>query len=110
MNDENLIPQSKRTKKQQREVARKGGIASGIARREKKTLRERLLLMGEQEITNAKGVTMQREDVIALQVSQKAASGDLKAARLYAELTGQLVQKIDVDTNPPIVILPHEKS
>lgn len=110
MNEQNLIKNSDRTPKQRKAQAKKAGIASGIARREKKTLRERLLLMGEQEITNAKGVTMQREDVIALQVSQKAANGDLKAARLYAELTGQLVQKIDVDTNPPIVILPHEKS
>ena len=109
MNEQNLIPTNKRSKNEARALGKKGGIASGIARREKKTLRERLLLMGEQEITNAKGVTMQREDVIALQVSQKAAAGDLKAARLYAELTGQLVQKIDVDTNPPIVILPHEK-
>lgn len=109
MNEKNLKPQNTRTKSEQREIARQGGVASGIARREKKTLRERLLLMGEQEITNKKGETMQREDVIALQVSQKAANGDLKAARLYAELTGQLVQKIDVDSNPPIVILPHEK-
>lgn len=109
MNEQNLIPTNKRTKSEQRKIAKMGGVASGIARREKKTLRERLLLMGEQEITNKKGETMQREDVIALQVSQKAANGDLKAARLYAELTGQLVQKIDVDSNPPIVILPHEK-
>lgn len=109
MNEQNLIPTNKRSKNEARALGKKGGIASGIARREKKTLRERLLLMGEQEITNKKGETMQREDVIALQVSQKAANGDLKAARLYAELTGQLVQKIDVDSNPPIVILPHEK-
>lgn len=109
MNEQNLIKNSERTPQQRKAQAIKAGVASGIARREKKTLRERLLLMGEQEITNKKGETMQREDVIALQVSQKAANGDLKAARLYAELTGQLVQKIDVDSNPPIVILPHEK-
>ena len=36
----NLIPQSKRTKDEQREIARKGGIASGIARREKKTVQK----------------------------------------------------------------------
>ena len=36
----NLIPQSKRTKEEQREIARKGGIASGIARREKKTVQK----------------------------------------------------------------------
>ena len=33
---ENLIPQSERTKEEQREIARKGGIASGRARREKR--------------------------------------------------------------------------
>ena len=36
----NLIPQSKRTKDEQREIARKGGIASGVARREKKTVQK----------------------------------------------------------------------
>ena len=38
MNNEttkNLIPQSERTKDEQREIARMGGIASGKARREK---------------------------------------------------------------------------
>ena len=36
----NLIPQSERTKEEQRKIARKGGIASGIARREKKTVQK----------------------------------------------------------------------
>ena len=36
----NLIPQCERTKDEQREIARKGGIASGIARREKKTVQK----------------------------------------------------------------------
>lgn len=38
MNDKNLIPQNKRTKKEQREIARKGGKASVKARREKKLM------------------------------------------------------------------------
>ena len=33
---ENLIPQSERTKEEQREIARLGGIASGKARKEKR--------------------------------------------------------------------------
>ena len=37
--NKNLIPQSERTKDEQREIARMGGIASGKARREKKTIR-----------------------------------------------------------------------
>ena len=39
----NLIPQSKRTKSEQREIATKGGIASGEARREKKIIKEEIL-------------------------------------------------------------------
>lgn len=38
MNDKNLIPQNKRTKSEQREIARKGGRASVKARREKKLM------------------------------------------------------------------------
>jgi hypothetical protein len=37
---DNLIPQNKRTKDEQREIARKGGIASGKARKEKALLSE----------------------------------------------------------------------
>ena len=39
-NIENLIPQSERTKEEQREIAKMGGVASGVARREKKLLSE----------------------------------------------------------------------
>lgn len=51
---ENLIPQSERTKEEQRKIARMGGIASGIARRERKTLKEELLLLLEDEETQKK--------------------------------------------------------
>lgn len=36
---DNLIPQSERTKEEQREIARKGGQASGAARRRKKNMK-----------------------------------------------------------------------
>lgn len=38
MNNKNLIPQNKRTKSEQREIAKKGGKASVKARREKKLM------------------------------------------------------------------------
>lgn len=41
----NLIPQSERTKEEQREIATKGGIASGEARRKKKLIKEQLELL-----------------------------------------------------------------
>jgi len=44
-NEDNLIPNSKRTPEELREMARKGGIASGEARRRKKTLKEQFELL-----------------------------------------------------------------
>ena len=40
MNEKNLIPNSERSPSEVRENGRKGGIASGIARREKKTVQK----------------------------------------------------------------------
>lgn len=40
MNDENLIPFNKQTESVQREIAKKGGIASGVAKRKKKNTAE----------------------------------------------------------------------
>lgn len=42
MNPENLIPLDKRTKTEQTEITRKGGIASGKARREKRDRHKRI--------------------------------------------------------------------
>ena len=44
-NEQNLIPNSERTPSELREMARNGGLASGEARRKRKTLKEELLLM-----------------------------------------------------------------
>ena len=54
-NEQNLIPFTERTEEEQRELSRKGGIASGIARREKATMLQTL----EQCLnsTNDKGQT-----------------------------------------------------
>jgi hypothetical protein len=104
---ENLVPQNKRTKAEQKKIATMGGYASGVARREKKNLRDRLLILSAEPITSKTGETREREDVISLQLINKAIQGDLKAIRLYAELTGQLVQQIDARVNdrPPIQIV-----
>lgn len=49
LNEKNLIPNSERTPKELQEMTRKGGIKSGEARRRRRTLREELLLMLENE-------------------------------------------------------------
>jgi len=53
-NEQNLIPQNERTKSEQREIARKGGIASGRSRLKKKHGRELLRALLEMPETDAR--------------------------------------------------------
>lgn len=102
MNEQNLIT---RSTSEARELGRAGGIASGIARRGRKMLRERLLEFGLTKITDKEtGKEYERETALAVTIANKAIKGDMKAARLYAELTGQLVQKIEVAPVAPNII------
>lgn len=83
-NEQNLIPQNKRTKSEQREIARKGGIASGKSRKARKTFKEDLLLA----LSMIKdGKTVQEiglESVVA-----KYLSGDLKAFEIVRDTVGE---------------------
>ena len=51
-NEQNLIPSCDRTPSERREIAQKGGIASGEARRAKKTRRELALQIANTQIKN----------------------------------------------------------
>jgi hypothetical protein len=51
-NEQNLIPNSERSPKEVRENGKKGGVASGIARREKKTLRELAEMLGQTKVSD----------------------------------------------------------
>lgn len=105
MNNGNLIPNSMRSPEQVRENQRRGGINSGKARREKKLFRERLRLLEEELVRNPKtGEERERGDVIAIQLMQKAMSGDLKAIRLFLEATDQLKQQVELQQAVPVVI------
>ena len=45
MNESNLIPISERSREEVREIGRKGGKASGVARRKKKAMKEQIELL-----------------------------------------------------------------
>ena len=83
----------------------KGGKQSQAAAKERKSLRERLDLLDEQEIKNSKGEKATRADVIALQLCNKAIAGDLKAIRLKAEIQGELKREYDVNMGVPVQII-----
>ena len=53
MNEKNLIPNNERTPSERRENARKAGVASGKARREKKTIQKILADLLDSEIKDS---------------------------------------------------------
>lgn len=68
-NIQNLIPNSERTPEELREMTRKAGIASGEARRRKKSLREKAKLLmslsvqDQEELYKAKELGLADEDI-----------------------------------------------
>lgn len=99
-NEENLKPQSERTKSEQREIATKGGIASGKTRRRKKAMKERLQEALECSVVNPKVKKMMRSvgmdeadssnwDAVVASIVAGALRGDPRYARLLMELIGE---------------------
>jgi hypothetical protein len=80
MNESNLIPNYERTPEERKEIARKGGIASGESRRRRKTLKEELLALLEINDNNNK---------ISLAVLQKALNGDIQAFTTIRDTIGE---------------------
>ena len=105
-NEKNLIPLNKRTKNEQREIAKKGGIKSGETRRNKKTLREELEIA--LAIKNEKGEEIRMTITKAL--IQKAINGDVKAFEVIRDTIGEKPtdkQEINGNASPFIVKIKH---
>lgn len=121
-NEQNLIPNSQRTPEELREITRKGGIASGKARRAKKTLREIGDMLGGLDIKSEKNKQILREagvcdedmieDVAMMfQLKTKASKGDTKAIELLAKIRGQLAVEVkaEVQEFKPLIDLTERK-
>ena len=93
MNEQNLKPNSERTPSERKQLASKAGKASGKARREKRTMKQLLEIALSLMVTNKKGETASRKEVIAIQLVNRAASGDLKAIDLLTKLIGEQIVK-----------------
>lgn len=103
-NTDNLKPMNKRTKAEQREIARKGGIASGKARREKKQLKEVLEIL--LSMPSDDGITEDNWEAICMSMLNEAKSGNARAFEIIRDTIGQkpteqqqmdLTAKIEVD-------------
>ena len=101
-NEQNLrVP----TSSEARENGKKGGIASGEARRAKKSLREAMQILMEADLTGKDGKTMTGTEAMAAKAFQAALKGDWKAWELVRDTAGQKpVDKVMVADVEPSVI------
>ena len=100
-NEENLIPVTELTESEARELSKRGGIASGVARRKKKAMRDTInLALGlRSELTDAEIERYMRlgfadEDIdnqakIIMGIMKLAAEGDIRAAEFIRDTAGQ---------------------
>lgn len=101
MNDQNLIPTTELTETERRELARRGGIASGEARRRRKQLREDLLAMLDEEVEfktkDGQSVKATVQAGVARKLIKQASEGNLKAIELMAKLTGEFENRVKLE-------------
>lgn len=126
MAQEDLIPQSERTKEEQKEIARMGGIASGKVRREKKAMKDTLATLLAMPLKdgvshdideiksiaslNGKNITVQ--EAIMLAQVKKAVKGDTKAAEFIRDSSGNKLKEgleISGEINNPLAGLTTEE-
>lgn len=105
---DNLIPQNKRTKEERREIAIKGGKASGKARREKKMLKDQINLLLSLPLKDDKakkklkalGIDTNNIDnqmAMVIAMWQKALKGDVSAFNTLRDTSeGKLTEKVEV--------------
>ena len=102
-NIDNLIPVINRSKEEAREISRKGGQASGVARRAKKSMKQSMELMLNMTLKNGNQVNLEEietfsgikgknvtvQDQMVYKLMLKALKGDKKAFELIRDTVGQ---------------------
>ena len=95
----NLIPMNERTEDEQREIARKGGIESGKARRRKRTMKEAAQIALNAPVSAEKAELLKKYGIaeqdctnlmlIMVKAVQMATDGNLKAAEFVRDILGE---------------------
>lgn len=99
-NEENLIPFDERTESEQREIAQKGGIASGRARRRKRSMKEAAdyyLSLPETDRRRVNALLRDKvepEDIdnqmaVVVGIAEQAKRGDARAANVLLKMLGE---------------------
>ena len=108
-NEKNLVPISERTTSEQREIQKKGGIASGAARRRKRSLKEAADLYLSLPVTDRRRANkllrrqVDPEDIdnqmaMIAGLADAATDGDARAAAVLVKLLGEETPLGDADT------------
>ena len=107
-NEENLIPNEERTPSERRENARKGGIASGKARRRKRSMKEAadlflsLPVSDKRKFNKAARRYVDVEDIdnqvlMIMGLVDAATDGDARAARVVIDMIGESTPREDAE-------------
>ena len=105
-NKENLIPFNERTESEQREIAKQGGIASGRARRRRRSMKEAAdyyLSLPETDRRRVNALLrdeVEPEDVdnqmsVVMGMAEAAKRGDARAAGVLLKMLGEEVPQED---------------
>lgn len=104
MAQKDLIPQNKRTKEEQKRIAKMGGIASGISRREKRDMAYFARLMLDEVITDKKGNELPTRYAMLKSVLKKVLKdGDVQAFKTITAQAGEQPQSEELTT--PVVVV-----
>lgn len=98
-NEQNLIPFTDRTESEKREIAIKGGKASGVARKEKATMKKVLLEMLDEIADKENNLTYRQ--MCTLGLLKGAVQGNATNYKTILETTGE----IEVNSSTPEVTI-----
>ena len=110
-NEKNLIPMDQRSKREARELGRNGGIASGVSRRRKRSLKEAADLYLSLPVSDRKmwnkisrrGVDPEDIDnqmAMIIGLTMAATAGDAKAAKVIVDLLGEDAHSEEAAVHP----------
>lgn len=90
-NTKNLVRNEDRTPEQRRINASKAGKASGEKRKERKSLRESLLMLLKEPVTDKDGKELWKssQEAIVAGVIRRAIAGDVRAAEFIRDTIGE---------------------
>lgn len=86
------------TEGEAKEQGRKGGLASGVARKKKQDLTSALRILLEREYKNKNGDVATGYEIAVAALFKRIQQGDVKALKYASELLGEYRRNIDIST------------